>query len=219
MTRVFQTRAERLEVLSGVDFSVARGEFVSIVGPSGTGKSTLLHILGGLDRPTAGRVLLDSHDLFGCPESDLPGLRNEKVGFVFQFHHLLAEFTVLENVALPQLVAGASEAEAFGRAEQVLSEIGFTNRLTHRPAQLSGGEKSKAAVARALVNQPAVVLADEPTGSLDAASSGALMDLLVGLNRDRGLTLVVVTHNPEVARLGRRTLVMRDGKLWNGEEV
>jgi ABC-type lipoprotein export system ATPase subunit len=219
VARVFQTKAERLEVLSGVDLAVAGGEFVSIVGPSGTGKSTLLHILGGLDRPTAGRVMLESQDIFGYPESRLPGLRNEKVGFVFQFHHLLAEFTVLENVALPRLVAGAGEAEAFREAEQVLSEIGFTNRLTHRPAQLSGGEKSKAAVARALVNRPAVVLADEPTGSLDAASSRQLMDLLVGLNRERGLTLVAVTHNPDVAKLARRTLVMREGRLFDDEEM
>jgi len=211
--RVFETSTERLEVLKGVDLSVQPGEFVAIVGPSGTGKSTLLHILGGLDRPTKGRVLLDSLDIFGYPKSRLPELRNQKVGFVFQFHHLLAEFTVLENVAMPMLIAGVSKHEAFIRARQVLEEMQFTNRLDHRPAELSGGEKSKAAVARALVNEPAVILIDEPTGNLDTASSKTLLDLLVSLNQKRSMTIVVVTHNQAVAERAGRRLVLFDGRL------
>ncbi len=215
--RVFETGAERLEVLSGVDLTVRRGEFVAIVGPSGTGKSTLLHVLGGLDRPTSGKVLLDSIDVFSYSKSKLPELRNEKVGFVFQFHHLLAEFTVLENVALPLLIAGRSRREALARARQVLEEIGFTSRLQHYPAMLSGGEQSKVAVARALANAPAVILADEPTGSLDAASADALMDLLESLNRKRSMTIVAVSHNPAVAGRAGRRLVMSQGKLHDEE--
>lgn len=211
--RVFVTGPERLEVLQGANIEVARGEFVAIVGPSGTGKSTLLHILGGLDRPTRGRVLLDSLDIFGYSSSQLPELRNQKVGFVFQFHYLLAEFTVLENVALPLLIAGRSPETAFQRARRVLEEVGFTERLNHRPAQLSGGEKARTAVARALVNEPAVILADEPTGNLDAASAEGLMELLLGLNRTKSMTMVVVTHNESVARMAGRRLRLSEGTL------
>jgi len=215
--RVFETGAERLEVLTGVELEITRGEFVALLGPSGTGKSTLLHILGGLDRPTRGRVLLDSVDLLRYPSSKLPELRNQKVGFVFQFHHLLAEFDVLENVALPLLVAGRPKADAFSRARAVLEEIGFANRLTHRPSELSGGEKSKAAVARALVNEPSVILADEPTGNLDATSAEGLMELLGRLNTSRGVTMLVVTHNREVATRAGRRLVLKDGRLHDEE--
>ncbi len=217
VSRVFETGAERLEVLTNVSLEVRRGEFVAIVGPSGSGKSTLLHILGGLDRPTAGRVLLDSESIFDYPRSRLPALRNRKVGFVFQFHHLLAEFTVLENVALPMLIAGLAQPAAFARAEQALEEINFTSRMSHLPAQLSGGEKAKVAVARALVNEPAVMLADEPTGNLDSASAHSLVDLLEHLNRDRQLSTLVVTHNQLVAERAHRRLRLVDGRL--GEEV
>lgn len=215
--RAFETGPERLEVLRGVDFEVRRGDLVAIVGPSGSGKSTLLHILGGLDRPTSGRVFLDSLDIFGYPKLDLPKLRSEKVGFVFQFHHLLAEFTVLENVAMPLLIAGRTWVSAVARARQVLEEIGFTNRLGHRPSELSGGEKSKAAVARALVNEPSVVLADEPTGNLDAASTEVLLDLVQDLNERRQVTMLVVTHNPAVAGRAGRRLRLFDGRV--DEEV
>jgi lipoprotein-releasing system ATP-binding protein len=215
--RVFATGVERLSVLSDVSLSVKRGEFVAIVGPSGSGKSTLLHILGGLDRPTTGRVFLDSESIFDYPSSRLPALRNQKVGFVFQFHHLLAEFTVLENVALPLLIAGLSQPAAFARAEAALADIGFTSRMTHRPAQLSGGEKAKAAVARALVNEPAVLLADEPTGNLDSASAHSLVELLTRLNRERQLTTLIVTHNQSVAERAHRRLRLVDGRL--SEEV
>ncbi|MFO7675603.1 MAG: ABC transporter ATP-binding protein [bacterium] len=211
--RVFRTGPEVLEVLSGVDLAVGPGEFVAIVGPSGTGKSTLLHILGGLDRPTSGTVLLEGEDIFGYPDSRLPGLRNRKVGFMFQFHHLMAEFTVLENVALPLLVARRPEREARERAERALALVEFTNRLGHRPAQLSGGEKAKAAMARALVSDPLVILADEPTGNLDTGSARQLMMLFEKLNREKGTTLVVVTHNLDFARRAARRLLLGGGRL------
>jgi lipoprotein-releasing system ATP-binding protein len=212
--RVFETGPERLEILRGANLEVSRGELVAILGPSGTGKSTLLHILGALDRPTRGRVFLDSLDVFSYSESQLHGLRNRKVGFVFQFHHLLSEFTVLENVAMPLLVAGMERTGALGRAGKVLEEIGFVSRLTHRPAELSGGEQARAAVARALVNEPAVVLADEPTGNLDATSAAALVDLMVRLSSERKTTTIVVTHNRSVADRATRRLQLADGKLF-----
>lgn len=211
--RVFETGAERLEILRGVDLEVQRGQLVAILGPSGTGKSTLLHVLGALDRPTKGRVVLDSLDVFSYPESKLHELRNRKVGFVFQFHHLLSEFTVLENVAMPLLVAGMARTEALGRAHEVLEEIGFVSRLTHRPAELSGGEQARAAMARALVNEPAVILADEPTGNLDSTSAAALVDLMVRLSCERKMTILVVTHNQAVADRATRRLHLAEGKL------
>ncbi len=211
--RIFETGAERLEILRGVDLEVRRGELVAILGPSGTGKSTLLHVLGALDRPTRGRVFLDSLDVFSYSESHLHELRSRKVGFVFQFHHLLSEFTVLENVAMPLLVAGVARAEALDRAHRVLEEIGFVSRLTHRPAELSGGEKARAAMARAIVNDPAVVLADEPTGNLDVASAAGLVDLMVRLSTERKMTILVVTHNRAVADRATRRLQLAEGKL------
>ncbi len=211
--RSFKTGPERLEVLKGVDLMVRQGELVAIVGPSGSGKSTLLHILGGLDRPDRGRVILDSCDIFRYPSERLPELRNRKVGFVFQFHHLLAEFTVLENVALPLLIAGVPRRRAQERAAAVLDEIGFTTRLTHRPAELSGGERALVAVARALVNSPVVVFADEPTGNLDNRTAMALTGLLVKLSAEKGKTIVLVTHNETIARQAGRRLALIDGRL------
>ncbi len=211
--RVFQTGPEKLEVLRGVNLEVKRGDFVAILGPSGSGKSTLLHILGGLDRPTQGRVLLDSLDLSSCSPSKLPELRNKKIGFVFQFHHLLAEFTVLENVALPLFIAGVGQKAAYSQAREVLTELGFTARMNHRPDQLSGGEKARTAVARALVSRPAVILADEPTGNLDVTSAEILVNLFVHLNETKGVTLVVVTHNEAVAARASRRLRLDHGIL------
>jgi len=211
--RVFETGAERLEILRGGDIEGQRGELVAILGPSGTGKSTLLHVLGALDRPTKGRVFLDSLDVFSYPESRLNELRNRKVGFVFQFHHLLSEFTVLENVAMPLLVAGMVRTEALDRAHKVLEEIGFVSRLTHRPAELSGGEQARAAMGRALVNAPTVILADEPTGNLDTTSAAALVDLMVRLSNERKMTILVVTHNQAVADRATRRLHLAEGRL------
>jgi lipoprotein-releasing system ATP-binding protein len=196
-----------------VNLSVKRGELVAILGPSGTGKSTLLHILGALDRPTQGRVLLDSEDVFSYSEFQLPELRNRKVGFVFQFHHLLSEFTVIENTAMPLFVAGLDRREALRRAGEALADIGFTSRFGHRPTELSGGEKAKVAVARALVNNPAVILADEPTGNLDVVSAAAMVDVLARLSAERKMTTVVVTHNMAVAERATRRFHLSDGRL------
>jgi lipoprotein-releasing system ATP-binding protein len=202
-----------IEVLNHVDLAVHRGEVVAIVGASGSGKSTLLHLLGALDTPTGGEILLEGepYATLGKDARDL--LRNRKIGFIFQFHHLLREFTALENVAMPLRIAGMSRQQARGRAEELLAEVGLAGRMTHRPAELSGGEQQRCAVARALANDPRVVLADEPSGNLDQGSSDRLHDLLFGLTRNLETALVVVTHNLVLARRADHTLVLRDGRL------
>ncbi len=202
-----------IEVLNHVDMSVRRGEVVAIVGASGSGKSTLLHLLGALDTPTAGDLFLDGQAYSTLSAEGLDTLRNKKVGFVFQFHHLLREFTALENVAMPLRIAGWSPERARGRAEELLAEVGLAGRMSHRPAALSGGEQQRCAVARALANDPRVVLADEPSGNLDQHNSERLHDLLFGLARNLETALVVVTHSPVLAGRADRTLVLRDGRL------
>ena len=202
-----------LEVLAGVDLEVHRGEFVSIVGASGAGKSTLLHLLGALDAPTSGRVSLDGLDYANATALELDAVRNQKLGFVFQFHHLLREFTALENVMMPLLIAGRSEAEARARATEVLASVSLADRLTHLPSQLSGGEQQRVAVARALANDPRVILADEPSGNLDHAHSERLHDLLAALTREFETALVVVTHNRLLAARADRVVAMEGGRL------
>ena len=204
---------ERLDVLCGVDLEVARGEMVAILGPSGSGKSTLLHILAGLDRPSKGDVLLAGVALAAFRDDDLARFRNRNVGLVFQFHHLLPEFNVLENVMMPSLIAGDSQVVARRKAEQALSDVGFTARMRHRPTELSGGEKQKVATARALVLKPLIVLADEPTGNLDFHSAQMLLDLLRGLNATRQVTMLVASHNERVAALCTRRLYLAEGAL------
>jgi lipoprotein-releasing system ATP-binding protein len=202
-----------IEVLSGVDLEVERGEFVAIVGASGAGKSTLLHLLGALDRPTAGLVALDGEVLDGLRGEALARLRNRKVGFVFQFHHLLRDFTALENAAMPLRIAGGTRAEAEARATELLTAVGLGARLHHLPAQLSGGEQQRAAVARALATNPRVVLADEPTGNLDQAHGEQLHDLFAGLARQFETAVVVVTHNRSLAGRADRILALEGGRL------
>jgi lipoprotein-releasing system ATP-binding protein len=202
-----------IEVLSGVDLAVARGEFVAIVGASGSGKSTLLHLLGALDAPTAGSVRLDGL-VYGEQTADaLAAVRNQKIGFVFQFHHLLREFTAQENVMMPLLIAGASEDHARSRAEELLAAVGLAGRMSHRPAALSGGEQQRAAVARALATDPVVVLADEPSGNLDHANSERLHELFARLAREFETALVVVTHNRLLAGRADRVLSLEGGRL------
>lgn len=194
---------------------VKRGETVAVTGASGVGKSTLLHILGGLDRPSGGEVTLGTVRLNQQSESELARLRNEKVGFVFQFHHLLQDFTAVENVMMPMLVAGLSTSEATRKSELLLAQVGLSSRTTHRPSQLSGGEQQRVAVARALANNPEVVLADEPSGNLDTTTGRQLHDLLFRLNREQGTTFVVATHNSELAELcGRETTIVA-GQMSN----
>ena len=202
-----------LEVLAGVDLEVRRGEFVSIVGASGAGKSTLLHLLGALDRATEGRLALDGVEYAMATDAELGEVRNRKLGFIFQFHHLLREFTALENVMMPLLIGGQTAQAAEGRARELLDVVGLSERLSHRPAALSGGEQQRVAVARALANDPDVVLADEPSGNLDHAHSERLHDLLASLTREFETALVVVTHNRQLAARADRVLAMEGGRL------
>ncbi len=204
-----------LEVLRGVDLRVRRGEAVSIVGASGAGKSTLLHLLGALDRPTGGMIRLGGIDVTGRTSHELARLRNRFVGFVFQFHHLLREFSAVENVMMPRLILGASRTEAATLAEALLDAVGLSGRSKHKPWQLSGGEQQRVAVARALANEPALLLADEPSGNLDTRTSEGLHDLLFQLKERRELSIVLVTHSTELASRADRTLQLRDGVLSN----
>ncbi len=202
-----------LEVLKGINLSVEAGETVAIIGESGSGKSTLLHLLGGLDRPTAGEVSVGGRDLRAIGDDELSAVRNANIGFVFQFHHLLQEFTVLENVMMPQLIAGRSHASASRRAAELIEQVGLSKRSEHRPGQLSGGEQQRVAVARALANQPLALLADEPSGNLDPSTSERLHDLLFGVGAEHGTAMVLVTHNMQIARRSDRVLEVQDGRL------
>lgn len=203
----------KLPVLRGVDLTIEPGEIVAIVGRSGAGKSTLLHILGTLDQPDQGEVYLNGQSLQAISPKQMSGFRNRHIGFIFQFHHLLPEFSALENVCIPAFIAGKTEREAKSRAKELLDYLGLGDRLTHKPTQLSGGEQQRVAVARSLMNQPDVVFADEPTGNLDTASSEDLHNLLFDLRKDFNQTFVIVTHNPELAQMSDRTLTMEDGQL------
>jgi len=208
-----------LEVLRGVDLDVRRGEFVAIVGASGAGKSTLLHLLGALDAPSGGDVWLDGSRYADLDAVATAELRNRKVGFVFQFHHLLREFSALENVMMPLLIGGVEPRQARSRAEEVLSEVGLAGRMTHRPGELSGGEQQRCAVARALVHDPSVVLADEPSGNLDHANSERLHELFFRLAREYETAVVVVTHNRQLAGRADRILWLEDGRLTSVTSV
>lgn len=213
----FYTQAGELKVLKGVDLYIEEGEMVSIVGASGAGKSTLLHILGALDRPTSGKVIYEGIDIFSRNNGFLTRFRNETVGFVFQFHHLLPEFTALENVIMPGMIARETSEidpkEIVERAERLLSDLGLYERRNHRPGELSGGEQQRVAVARALIMNPKVVLADEPTGNLDTKTGEELFNLLMKLNKDRGIAFVIVTHNESLSKRCNRTLRMIDGRI------
>lgn len=202
-----------LHVLKGVDLQVDRGEVVAIVGKSGAGKSTLLHILGTLDRADSGDLFINGQDVSSISTKKLAHFRNRNIGFIFQFHHLLPEFTALENVCIPAFIHKTPESEARARAGELLDYLGLSERLTHKPGELSGGEQQRVAVARALMNQPAIVFADEPSGNLDSASSQELHQLIFDLRKDFQQTFIIVTHNLELANMSDRILEMKDGKL------
>ena len=213
LVKDFRMGTSTVNVLRGIDLDIARGEMLSVVGASGVGKSTLLHILGGLDRPTSGTVGYDGVDIYAMDDAALARFRNTRVGFVFQFHHLLPEFTAIENVLTPAMINGAAREDARARAMSLLDEVGLSGRVGHRPGELSGGEQQRVAIARALMVEPAVILADEPTGNLDTHTAESVHDLLRSLNREKGLTLVVVTHNEKLAERADRTIRMVDGQV------
>ena len=210
--KAYGNGTKRVEVLKGVDLTFSRGERAAIVGASGVGKTTFLHVLGTIDRPTAGKVLYEGKDIYTLNEKDLALFRNREIGFVFQFHHLLPEFTALENTMMPCLIQGISKKESASRAESILTLVGLKERLPHKPGELSGGEQQRVAVARALVLEPKVLLADEPTGNLDTKTGESVFDLLQEINQIKGVTLIVVTHNLKLAEKLSRQIHLVDGK-------
>ncbi len=215
----FQRPEGEVEVLRGIDLDIAPGEAVSVVGESGTGKSTLLHVIGALEPPTRGGVLIQDTDIGSLESKDLASIRNKRLGFVFQFHHLLPEFTALENTMMPGLIARLSMKEASERAGRILSELGLAHRLTHKVGELSGGEQQRVAIARAVIMSPMIILADEPTGNLDAKTGGAVEELLLELNEEKGITLFVVTHSERLARRMDRLIRLHDGQVKEVEEL
>ena len=208
--KIYKNGTKDLHVLQSIELEVKKGEVLAVVGPSGAGKSTLLHILGGLDRPTEGTVFLDSVDFYKLPDKERARLRNKNIGFVFQFYHLLNEFTALENTLMPGVISGKNLKQ---RASDLLKEFGLENRMHHRPTELSGGEQQRVAIARALVNNPSVLLCDEPTGNLDSEMGEEILRILFELNKKNNMTVVIVTHDKNIASQAHRILKIKDGKL------
>jgi lipoprotein-releasing system ATP-binding protein len=211
--KAFATGKNQLNVLKSINLEVNKGELMMIVGPSGAGKSTLLSIMGGLSRPGSGKVFLNNEDIYQLNDEKLAGLRSRKMGFVFQFHHLLSEFTALENTMMPAIIAGVNKKEASEKAKKILLTIGLGGRLTHRPNELSGGEQQRVAIARALINDPDIVFADEPTGNLDRANAEIIHKIILDFNRSFNQTFVIVTHNEHLTSYGDRVVLIEDGEI------
>lgn len=211
--KIYYNGNEPLAVLKGINLQIQKGKFVAIVGPSGAGKSTLLHLLGGLDQPSEGEVYLENQDIYKLSDSQLANLRNRRIGFVFQFYHLLTEFNALENVLLPALINTDRGKTKTGQAQRLLEMVGLKDRMKHFPSQLSGGEHQRVAIARALINQPDLLLCDEPTGNLDSATGNQIMGLIKELNKMHQMTVVLVTHNQEIAGLADKLFYLKDGVL------
>jgi lipoprotein-releasing system ATP-binding protein len=217
LTKTFIKDGNTIEVLKDVNLKIPQGQSLAILGVSGAGKSTLIHILGTLDHPTSGAVLFDDVDVYEWSEKKLADFRNRKIGFVFQFHNLLPEFSSLENTMMPALIQGLPYRQAREKAEIILNEVGLSHRLTHKPGEISGGEQQRVAVARALIMEPEIILADEPTGNLDSETGRKIEDLLVDLNQNKKITLVVVTHNKSLASRMSQSIGLRDGKICSRE--
>jgi lipoprotein-releasing system ATP-binding protein len=214
LRKVFRKNNTSIEVLKGIDLSIEEGELITIMGPSGAGKSTLLHILGTLDRPTEGEVLFEKRKISEIKEDELSLIRNEKIGFVFQFYHLLEDFTVFENVAMPLLIRGIKRKETEGKVEKLLSLFELIHRKDHKPQELSGGEQQRVAIARALICEPRIIFADEPTGNLDRKTGAKVIEYLREINEKFGTTIVIVTHDPDIGKVGKRRFKMVDGELF-----
>lgn len=212
LNKIYNSGKLKVHALRGIDIEIEKNEYIAIIGPSGSGKSTLLHILGCLDTPSEGRYILDGMEVSGLTSNKLAEIRNQKIGFVFQTFNLLPNMSILENVELPLIYAGMSKKERRKRAEKVLDEVGLSKRLKHRPSELSGGERQRTAIARALVNNPSIILADEPTGNLDSVSGGSVLNVFNQLH-DQGHTIIVVTHDQNVAKIAKRIIQIQDGKI------
>ncbi len=219
VSKEYEMGDSRIRALDSVSLAIAQGDFVSVMGPSGSGKSTLMNIIGCLDTPSAGSYRLDGHDVSRLGRDELARIRNRTIGFVFQGFNLLARTSALENVALPMLYSGARAEERYARAREALATVGLAERAHHHPNQLSGGQQQRVTIARAIVNRAPVILADEPTGNLDTATGIEIMNLFVRLNREAGITIIVVTHEHEIAQYGRRLIMFRDGRMVKDEEI
>ena len=216
LVKTYQTtKKTKLEVLKSISIEIDKDKISVIIGASGAGKSTLLHLLGGLDRPDNGKVFFDGQNIFDFPDEKLAKFRNKNIGFVFQFHHLLPEFTAVENVAIPQMIQGVSLNNALKKAEELIDSVGLNERINHKPAELSGGEQQRVAVARALANDPSIIFADEPTGNLDSANSEAIHKIIVDLRDKYNKSFVIVTHNNSLVKLADKVFEMKDGKIIN----
>lgn len=213
LRKIYRNGAKELEVLKGVDLKVGKGDITAILGPSGAGKSTLLHLIGGLDAPTSGRVVMDGVDIYAAGDRERAKIRNRKIGFVFQFYHLLPEFDALENIYLPLLIKGGDTKAGRRRCEELLEAVGLSERAAHRPSQLSGGEQQRVAIARALVNDPEFLLCDEPTGNLDSDTGRNIIELLWDINKKRKMSIVIVTHDAEIAGSAHRVVHIKDGRI------